>query len=213
MACKSAIKGGWVSDPAELQALIARVQSGEVREVHHFAVLIGYGATAVNPYLALESVSALFPKDPVTAASNYIKAVDKGLLKIMSKMGISTLRSYRAAQIFEAVGLAPEVMEACFPGTQSRVGGLGFKQLEARILKSAAQAVPAGLLPPGGQYHYRKGAEEHLWTPQTVAAFRQAVRAGDYGKFKEYSAAIDDQTRRSCTLRGLFRFKAATPIQ
>ena len=188
------------------------VQSGEVREVHHFAVLIGYGATAVNPYLALESVSALFPKDPVTAASNYIKAVDKGLLKIMSKMGISTLRSYRAAQIFEAVGLAPEVMEACFPGTQSRVGGLGFKQLEARILKSAAQAVPAGLLPPGGQYHYRKGAEEHLWTPQTVAVFRQAVRAGDYGKFKEYSAAIDDQTRRSCTLRGLFRFKAATPI-
>ena len=109
------------------------IQTGEVREVHHYAVLLGFGATAINPYLALESVCALFPKDPVTAASNYIKAVDKGLLKIMSKMGISTLRSYRSAQMFECVGLAKNVIEKCFPGTPSRVGGLDFAALEKKI--------------------------------------------------------------------------------
>ena len=188
------------------------VQTGEVREVHHYAVLLGFGATAVNPYLALESVSALFPKDAVTAASNYIKAVDKGILKIMSKMGSSTLRSYRAAQMFEAVGLAPEVVAKCFPGTQSRVGGLGFKELEERAIVTPSAACPPNQLPAGGLYKYRKDGEEHLWTPQTLTDFRLAVQGGDYQKFKSYSAAINDQTKRSCTLRGLFRFKAQTPV-
>ena len=184
------------------------VQSGEVREIHHFAVLLGYGATAINPYLALESVSALFPADPVTAASNYIQAVDKGLLKIMSKMGISTLRSYRSAQIFEIVGLAPEITDRYFAGTPSRIGGLGFRDIESSI---AGRPVSAPL-PPGGQYSYRRNSEEHLWTPQTIAAFRQAVRAGDYAKFKDYSAAVDAAEKRSCTLRGLFGFAPAKAV-
>ena len=189
------------------------VQSGEVREVHHFAVLLGYGATAINPYLALETVSALFPADSVKAAANYVKAVDKGLLKIMSKMGISTLRSYRAAQIFEAVGLAPEVVDRYFTGTPSRVGGLGFKEIEELVApketKGSAATAPsaASLLALGGQYRYRKGTEDHTWTPQTLAAFRQAVRDNDAAKFKEYSTAIDAVEQKSCTLRGLFQFR------
>ncbi len=189
------------------------VQTGEAREVHHFAVLLGYGATAVNPYLALEVVAALAGKgDKVAAASNYIKAVSKGLLKIMSKMGISTLRSYRSAQMFEAVGLAKDVMDACFAGTPSRVGGRGFKEIEEGI-REAARKVPRGdLLEAGGQYRYRKGAEEHLWTPATVSAFRLAVRGNDAAKFAEYSAAIDDQTKRSCTLRGLLKFRKVDGI-
>ena len=190
------------------------VQSGEVREVHHFAVLLGYGATAVNPYLALETVSSLRPEDPVTAASNYIRAVDKGILKIMSKMGISTLRSYRSAQIFEIVGLAPEIVDRYFAGTPSRIGGLDFKAIEERLAgrpectpyHDGRALTPFAPLPPGGQYSYRRNSEEHLWTPQTIAAFRQAVRAGDYAKFKEYSAAVDAAEKRSCTLRGLFAF-------
>ena len=189
------------------------VQSGEVREVHHFAVLLGYGATAINPYLALETVSALCPEDRVSAASNYIQAVDKGLLKIMSKMGIATLRSYRSTQLFEAVGLAPEIIEKCLPGTPSRVGGLDFAALETRINRSFTEAVQeSGLLSPGGQYRFRNHAEEHLWTPQTVVDFRQAARSGDPARFKAFSAAIDDNARRSCTLRGLLRFKPQTPV-
>ncbi len=191
------------------------VQSGEVREVHHFAVLLGYGATAINPYLALESVSALCPEDTVKAAANYIQAVDKGLLKIMSKMGISTLRSYRSAQIFEAVGIASEIIDRYFPGTPSRIGGLGFKEIEEKIRQALACAPQDSLLPLGGQYSYRRGTENHLWTPQTIAAFRQAVRTNDYAKFKEYSSAIDATEKDSCTLRGLFNLqfevKGASP--
>ena len=192
------------------------VQSGEVREVHHFAVLLGYGATAINPYLALETVTARHKADAVAAASNYVKAVDKGLLKIMSKMGISTLRSYRSAQIFEAVGLADDVVEKFFKGTPSRVGGLSLADIEARIRSHKANVEAKGdLLDCGGLYRFRKEGEEHLWTPQTVIAFRKAVRTGDASQFATYSAAIDDQTRRSCTLRGLFRFKPtkAIPIE
>ena len=188
------------------------VQSGEVREVHHFAVLLGYGATAINPYLALETVSSMFSADPVSAASNYIQAVDKGLLKIMSKMGISTLRSYRSAQIFEIVGLAADIVDRYFSGTPSRIGGLGFREIEQKFLSAAASAPLPVLLSPGGQYRYRKDSEEHLWTPQTVAAFRQAVRTGDYAKFKEYSTAVDAAEKRSCTLRGLFGFAPAKAI-
>lgn len=199
------------------------VQSGEVREIMHFALLIGFGATAVNPYLALESVTGLacsgaIPVDPVTAAGNYINAVDKGLLKVMSKMGISTLRSYRSGQIFEAVGLNREVIDAYFPGTASRIGGIGLDEIAAeanrRCEAAAAPALGRGenLLPDGGQYRFRRDGENHLWTPESLAAFRQAVRTNDREAFNRYSKLIDDQAKHLCTLRGLFEFAPATPI-
>ena len=182
------------------------VESGEVREVHHFAVLLGYGATAINPYLALSAVSSLFPENKVAAAANYVKAVDKGLLKIMSKMGISTLRSYRSAQIFEVVGLSKEVVDLCFPGTPSRVGGLGFADLDklasANLCESISQSV-------GGLYRWRRDGESHCWTPQTLAAFRHAVRMGDKAKFQEFTSLVEGQ---HCTLRSLLRFKPQTAI-
>ncbi|MGN0854152.1 MAG: glutamate synthase large subunit [Kiritimatiellia bacterium] len=190
------------------------VQTREVREVHHYAVLLGYGATAINPYLALESVCALNRRDPVTAASNYIRAVDKGLLKIMSKMGISTLRSYRSAQMFECVGLAQEVIDKCFPGTPSRVGGLGFAAIGRKLARDDAKfaELDEDLLPAGGLYRHRRGGEDHLWTPTALANFRTAVRAGDYARYRAYADEINDQSKRSCTLRGLLRFTKAQPI-
>ena len=181
------------------------IQSGEVREVMHFALLLGYGATAVNPHLALETVSALsrsgaIPVDPVTAAGNYINAVDKGLLKIMSKLGISTLRSYRSAQAFEAVGLSRDFLDEFLPGTVSRIGGIGLAEIARDAAARAGSVNPdTTLLPAGGQYRYRKDGEDHLWNPQSLAAFRQAVQKGDYARFKEYSKLIDDQAHHLCT--------------
>ena len=195
------------------------VQSGEVREVMHFALLLGYGATVINPYLALESISNMchngeLDVDPVTAAANYIKAVDKGLLKIMSKMGISTLRSYRSAQIFEAVGLNREFIDKYLLGTASRIEGIGLQEIAQEIDARChiALADASSVLKEGGQYRYRSEGERHLWTPQSIAAFRQAVQMGDYEKFKAYSKLIDDQSERLATLRGLFKFKETTPI-
>jgi len=181
------------------------VESGEVREVHHFAVLLGYGATAVNPYLSLAAVSSLFPENKVAAAANYVQAVDKGILKIMSKTGVSTLRSYRSSQLFEAVGLAKEVTDFCFPGTPSRVGGIDFKEIETSLCASA----PLHDGSPEGLYRWRKEGEAHCWTPQTVAAFRNAARNNDKAKFKEFASAVDG---RHCTLRSLLRFKPQTAI-
>ncbi|MCK4983841.1 MAG: glutamate synthase subunit alpha, partial [Victivallaceae bacterium] len=158
------------------------VQSGEVREIMHFALLLGFGATAINPYLALASVTSLVENgsielDTVTAAGNYIKAVDKGLLKVISKMGISTLRSYRSAQIFEAVGLSSEFVNKYFPGAVSRIGGIGLDEIaaEARERYSAAQK-KTEILSFGGQYRYRSKGENHLWTPDSLSTFRQAVQ-------------------------------------
>ena len=194
------------------------VQSGEVREIMHFALLIGYGATAVNPYLALETVTRLardgaIAADPVSAAANYINAVDKGLLKVMSKMGISTLRSYRSGQVFEAVGLSRELIDEYLPGTASRIGGIGLAEIaEEANARRAAAGDGSPLLPDGGVYRFRKDGEQHLWTPASLAAFRQAVQTGDYAKFKEYSKLIDDQAGHLCTLRGLFEFAETKPI-
>lgn len=194
------------------------VQSGEVREIMHFALLIGYGATAVNPYLALETVTRLardgvIAPDPVTAAANYINAIDKGLLKVMSKMGISTLRSYRSGQVFEAIGLSRELIDEYLPGTASRIGGIGLNEIaEEANARRAAAGDGSPLLPDGGVYRFRKDGEQHLWTPASLATFRQAVRAGDYAKFKEYSKLIDDQSEHLCTLRGLFEFAETEPI-
>lgn len=192
------------------------IQTGEAREVMHFALLLGYGATAVNPYLALETVSGLVASgelagDPVTAAGHYIHAIDKGLLKTLSKMGISTLRSYRCAQVFEAVGLNRELIDRFLPGTTSRVGGIGLDEI-AREAAERGSPDASPLLPEGGHYRYRIRGEHHLWSPESLAAFRQAVQTGDYDRFKDYSRLIDDQAGRLCTLRGLFSFAPTTAI-
>lgn len=191
------------------------VQSGEVREVMHYALLLGFGATAVNPYLAMETVSALCKDDTVKAASNYVQAVDLGLKKIMSKMGISTLRSYRSAQIFEAVGLSKEVTDAYFTGVTSPVGGLGLddiaKAANARHLAAEANKQSAAL-PEGGEYRVRKNGEDHLWTPGNLATLRIALRADDYEGFKKFTAEIDDPNRHQVTLRSRFAFRKTDAI-
>ena len=193
------------------------VQSGEVREIMHMALLLGYGATAVNPWLALQGVTALARAgktgcDPTTAAGNYIQAVCKGLLKIMSKLGISTLRSYRSAQAFEAVGISREVVDEYFPGTVSRIGGISLADIAREACMRAAMA-DQDALPDGGAYRYRKDGEEHLWNPQTLKLFREAVGKGDYATFNRFSSLIDRQEQQLCTLRSLLQLKpAATPL-
>ena len=193
------------------------VQSGEVREIMHYALLLGYGATAIHPWLALETVAELCASgrleiDPAAAAANYIKAVDKGLLKVMSKMGISTLRSYRSAQIFEAVGIDGRVIERYFPGTASRIGGIGLAEIAREAGERFAAAAAAGEnepLPAGGAYRYRKDGENHLWTPESLSLLRQAVRENNPEKYRAYAGLINDQSRRRCTLRGLFELVPA----
>ena len=189
------------------------VQSGEVREVMHYALLLGFGATAVNPYLALATVSACAKDgDLVAAASNYVTAVDKGLLKIMSKMGISTLRSYRSAQIFEAVGLGADVVRDYFGGVASPVGGVGLDEIAAAANRRAAAQPLVAALPPGGEYRVRREGERHLWTPAGLAAFRQAVRTGDFALFRQYTDEVDDPARSAVTLRSQFAFRPTTPV-
>ena len=177
------------------------VESGEVREVHHFAVLLGFGATAVNPWLALATVSEIGNDDKVKAAANYVSAVCKGLMKIMSKMGISTLRSYRSARIFEAVGLGPKIMEAYFGGVTSPVGGLEIEDIENRL---TAQNPNGAKVDVGGEYRLRKGGDEHLWSPQRIIDFRESVRHNDYERFKRYTDDIDQHSH--VTLRSQLAF-------
>jgi glutamate synthase (NADPH/NADH) large chain len=196
------------------------VESGEVREVHHFAVLLGFGATAVNPYLALATASEIGKADTVKAAANYVSAVCKGLMKIMSKMGISTLRSYRSARIFEAVGLGPKIVAEYFTGVTSPVGGLELEDLEklfnaesqSRREVCGGESSSASLrlcvektLPPGGEYRERKGGEEHLWSPTRLVDFRESVRHGDYARFHRYTDDIDNNSH--VTLRSQLEFK------
>ena len=209
------------------------VESGEVLEVHHFAVLLGFGATAINPWLALATVSqigrAVAPRPPQSAAAagagrqpyrggdaaqpesapylattNYVTAVCKGIMKIMSKMGISTLRSYRSARIFEAVGLGPKLMEEYFSGAVSPVGGLELEDIENLIEGVRGNLGSPGSCPPGGEYRARKGGEEHLWTPQRLVDFREAVRHNDYARFHRYSDDIDQHSH--VTLRSQLEF-------
>jgi glutamate synthase (ferredoxin) len=196
------------------------VESGEPREVHHFALLIGYGAGAVNPYLVYESLDdlirdgALPGLDHKTAIKNFIKAVKKGVVKVMSKMGISTIHSYRGAQIFEAIGLNKEFVDKYFTHTPSRIDGVDLDSIAQETLQRHRNAyprrpVPADALDLGGQYQWRRGGELHLFNPDTVHKLQYAVRTGNYRIFKEYAALVNDQTRRLCTLRGLFEFKTA----
>jgi glutamate synthase (NADPH) large chain len=199
------------------------VEAGDVRECHHVALLIGYGAAAVNPYLAIESVRDLVRRGVLTGVSekkaeaNLLKALGKGLLKIMSKMGVSTVASYTGAQIFEAIGLGPQVIGTCFAGTTSRLSGVGFDALAAEIGQRAGLALadPAGLnhrrLATGGEYQWRRDGEPHLFSPETVFKLQHATRSRRYEIFKEYTSLVDDQSRRLMTLRGLLRIRGVDP--
>jgi glutamate synthase (ferredoxin) len=200
------------------------LESGEPREVHHFSLLIGYGAGAINPYLAFETMDdmirqGMLPKiSHHDACHNFIKASVKGVVKVISKMGISTIQSYRGAQIFEAVGLHPSVVEKYLTGTASRVGGIGLDVIAREVQARHEHAFPkrqvnGHVLDAGGFYQWRADGEEHLFNPQTVHKLQQACRNADYKAFKEYSRAVNDQSRKSCTLRGLLELKpAAQPI-
>jgi glutamate synthase (NADPH/NADH) large chain len=191
------------------------VEAGDVRECHHLALLVGYGAAAVNPYLAIETVRDLVRRgdlEGVTekkAEANLRKALGKGLLKIMSKMGVSTVASYTGAQIFEAIGLGEEVIETCFAGTTSRLSGVGFDALAAEIAQRAVAAPGPDYrrLPTGGEYQWRREGEPHLFSPEAVFKLQHATRSRRYEIFKEYTSLVDDQARRLMTLRGLLRIR------
>jgi glutamate synthase (NADPH/NADH) large chain len=192
------------------------VETGSAREVHHFALLGGYGAEAVHPYLALESVLALHAGDRAAgskAIKNYIKAIGKGLKKVMSKMGISTYMSYTGSQIFEAVGLARSLVDKYFTGTASNIQGIDLFDVadEAMRIHRAAfderNPVLATMLDDGGEYAWRVRGEEHAWTPESIAKLQHATRANSYATYKEYAAIINDQSRRHMTFRGLFEFR------
>jgi glutamate synthase domain-containing protein 2/glutamate synthase domain-containing protein 3 len=197
------------------------LETAEPREVQHFALLFGYGADCINPYLAYEAVEYLLKEetldlDSEIAIQHYIKAVEKGILKILSKMGISTLQSYRAAQIFEALGLSQEVVERCFRRTASRIGGADFQVIAEEVLlrhKIAFQEelVPVPYLPTGGLYQWKKDGEFHLWNPESIASLQQAVWKNDPQKYKEFSQLINEQKGQPTTLRSLFKFRFLNP--
>ena len=192
------------------------VETGSAREVHHFALLGGYGAEAVHPYLALETLLAMHPDDRAAAGKavkNYVKAVGKGLKKVMSKMGISTYMSYTGAQIFEAVGLARSLVDKYFTGTSSSVEGIGVFEATEEAIRAHQMAfdehdpVLAGALDAGGEYAWRVRGEEHMWTPDAIAKLQHSTRNNSYQTYQEYAALINDQSRRHLTFRGLFEFK------
>jgi len=199
------------------------LESGEPREVHHFSLLLGYGCGAINPYLAFETLDDMIRQgllkniDQKTACKHFVKAAVKGVVKVISKMGISTIQSYRGAQIFEAVGLHHSVIDRYFTWTPSRVEGVGLEVIAREVEMRHRHAFPkrsvnGHTLDVGGQYQWRADGELHLFSPQTVHRLQQAVRTADYQLFKEYSRLVDDQLRRHYTLRGLLDFKPASPI-
>jgi len=217
----AAVHNRLVQDKTRTQVALI-IESGEPREVMHFALLIGYGASAINPYLAFESLHdlkrrGLLPHNITAnhAEKNFVKAINKGLLKTFSKMGISTLQSYRGAQVFEAVGLNEALVNAYFPGTASRIEGVGLDVLarEAQIKHEFAFAPLTESeteLMVGGQYQYRINGEYHLLNPQTISKLQHAVRQNNPQTFQEYTDLIDNQNRNLCTLRGLLKLKYAS---
>ena len=196
------------------------VETGDAREVHHCALLLGYGAGVVNPYLAFETLDDLIQQGTIEgithdeAVTHYIHALNKGILKVMSKMGISTLQGYCGAQIFEAVGLGREFIDRYFTRTTSRIGGVGVEAVAEEAVRRHRQAYPARSaqpsdLEPGGEYQWRRDGEYHLFNPDTVFKLQHATRSAQYSVFKEYTALVDDQNRRYATLRGLLEFAPA----
>ena len=196
------------------------IESGEVREVHHVALLVGFGASAVNPYLAMESAEDLVRQGVITgitpekAVANLIKSLGKGVLKVMSKMGISTIASYHGAQVFEAIGLSSEVVDEYFTGLTSRLGGVSLDTLAEETIKRHHIAYPpmgeipgTKKLPIGGEYQWRREGEPHLFNPETVFKLQHSTRAKRYDIFKQYTTLVDDQSKNLMTLRGLFKFK------
>ncbi|HEX5987282.1 MAG TPA: glutamate synthase large subunit, partial [Nocardioides sp.] len=196
------------------------VEAGDVREVHHVALLIGYGAAAVNPYLAMESVEDLardgyyVDVEPEQAVKHLVKALGKGVLKVMSKMGVSTVASYTGAQIFEAVGLSQELVDRYFTGTTSKLGGIGLDTIAEEVARRHRKAYPVDGIAPahrrleiGGEYQWRREGEPHLFDPETVFRLQHSTRAGRYDVFKQYTARVNEQSERLMTLRGLFGFK------
>ncbi|MEY3286420.1 MAG: glutamate synthase, partial [Pseudomonadota bacterium] len=193
------------------------VETGSAREVHHFATLAGYGAEAVHPYLAMETLASMHAELPGDLSAdkaiyNYVKAIGKGLSKIMSKMGVSTYMSYCGAQLFEAIGLDKAVVDKYFRGTASQVGGIGVFEIAEEALRMHKAAygddpVLASMLEAGGEYAWRVRGEEHMWTPDAIAKLQHSTRAGKFETYKEYAQIINDQSRRHMTLRGLFEFK------
>jgi glutamate synthase (NADPH) large chain len=200
------------------------IETAEAREVMHFATLIGYGASAVNPWLAIETIADLRETGKVdpsltleSAIEHYITAIRKGLLKVMSKMGISTIRSYKSAQIFEAVGLADDFVRRWFPGTPSRIGGVGVAEVARETLERHRTAyrrdeVEREAVDSGGAIHYRRFSEGHRLDPEAIAALQQAVRQEDETAYRRYAALMNDEARSRCTLRGLFGFARRDPV-
>jgi glutamate synthase domain-containing protein 2/glutamate synthase domain-containing protein 1/glutamate synthase domain-containing protein 3 len=199
------------------------LESGEPREVHHFSLLIGYGCGAINPYLAFEALDDMIREglltgvDHETACKNFVKAAVKGVVKVISKMGISTIQSYRGAQIFEAVGLHQSVIDKFFTWTSSRIEGIGLDVIAQEVLMRHQRAFPdrqvnGNTLDVGGHYQWRQGGEFHMFNPETVHKLQLACRLGSYEKFKEYSAQANDRARTAATLRALLEFKPGRPV-
>ncbi len=196
------------------------VECGDAREVHHYCLLIGYGASAINPYLAFETLDDMIRQnilqgmDHRKAVNYYIKAVNKGVLKVMSKMGISTLQSYRGAQIFEAIGLSREFVDTYFTNTPSRLNGIGLKEIAEEVLTHHRRAYPKRParrldLDWGGNYQWRQEGEYHMYNPETIHKLQYATRTSNYRIFKEYSATVNSTSQKLCTLRGMFDLKFA----
>ena len=194
------------------------VETGEAREVHHFCLLTGFGADAVNPYLAFEALwqarrdKLIDLEDDHAVVNSYRKAIAKGMLKVMAKMGISTLASYKGAQIFEAVGLSNEIMHKCFFETASRISGVGFDVVQTESEEQHKKAFVTKSLDNLGHYHWRSGGEKHMWEPQTITSLQQAARGNDQNAYWEFSKKSDEEGTRNCTLRGLMSFKNGNSI-
>ncbi len=199
------------------------IETGEAREVHQFALLIGYGASVINPYLAFETIDGMISDgllvgiDHRTACKNFVKAATKGVVKVMAKMGISAIQSYRGAQVFEAIGLRQDVVDQYFTWTPSRIGGIDLDVIAQETLARHAAAFPARradghVLPAGGLYQWRADGEHHLFNPESIHRLQKAVRTGSYATYRSYSQLINDQSRTLATLRGLLEFKANEPV-
>ncbi|HPG13013.1 MAG TPA: glutamate synthase central domain-containing protein, partial [Chitinophagaceae bacterium] len=199
------------------------VEAGDVWEVHHFACLIAFGATAINPYLALSSIRNMKENGKLNTdltetqlKKNYVKAVNNGLLKVFSKMGISTLQSYQGSQIFEILGLNYDVVSKYFTGATSRIEGMGLDEIAKEVLTKhnfafSKKEITVDRLPIGGIYQWKQRGEQHLFNPQTIHLLQQATKTNDLATFKKYSGLVNEQTKKAATIRGLFEFRSSRP--